>query len=167
MSRTRCSFCGKGQDHVRRLVRGPGVQVCDECIGLIDAILDTERSTQTARREPAASARLANCSFCGKSQNEVWKLVAGPGVYICDECFRLSRGALEEDEESPALGSMADDVDALLGQLRQAKATFDQLSRMLAPSVERLRAKDVSWARIGEALGMSRQSAWERFSGEE
>jgi ATP-dependent Clp protease ATP-binding subunit ClpX len=28
-----------------------------------------------------------NCSFCGKSQREVKKLIAGPGVYICDECI--------------------------------------------------------------------------------
>jgi len=37
------------------------------------------------------------CSFCGKSQSEVGKLIAGPGVYICDECVRLSNDILNEE----------------------------------------------------------------------
>jgi ATP-dependent Clp protease ATP-binding subunit ClpX len=37
------------------------------------------------------------CSFCGKGQDRVRKLVAGPGVYICDECIMLSQDVLDED----------------------------------------------------------------------
>ncbi len=37
------------------------------------------------------------CSFCGKSQDQVRKLVAGPGVYICDECVRLCNEIVEEE----------------------------------------------------------------------
>ncbi|HOF13918.1 MAG TPA: ClpX C4-type zinc finger protein, partial [Spirochaetota bacterium] len=37
------------------------------------------------------------CSFCGKSQDLVRKLVAGPNVYICDECIELCNEILEED----------------------------------------------------------------------
>jgi len=36
---TRCSFCGKGQDQVRKLVAGPGVFICSECISLANEIL--------------------------------------------------------------------------------------------------------------------------------
>ena len=32
------------------------------------------------------SSKLLHCSFCGKNQNEVAKLIAGPSVFICDEC---------------------------------------------------------------------------------
>ncbi len=39
------------------------------------------------------------CSFCGKTQDEVRKLIAGPGVYICDECVALCEEILAEDEE--------------------------------------------------------------------
>jgi len=39
------------------------------------------------------------CSFCGKPQNEVRKLVAGPSAYICDECIELCRCIVEEDSE--------------------------------------------------------------------
>ncbi|RIL08698.1 MAG: ATP-dependent Clp protease ATP-binding subunit ClpX, partial [Proteobacteria bacterium] len=37
------------------------------------------------------------CSFCGKTQDEVRKLVAGPGVYICDECVDLCNDILTEE----------------------------------------------------------------------
>ncbi len=42
---------------------------------------------------------LLRCSFCGKSQNEVKKLIAGPGVYICDECIELCNDIIEEERE--------------------------------------------------------------------
>ena len=37
------------------------------------------------------------CSFCGKSQDQVRKLIAGPGVYICDECIDLCNEILDEE----------------------------------------------------------------------
>ena len=37
------------------------------------------------------------CSFCGKTQNAVEKLIAGPGVYICDECIKACNGILEDE----------------------------------------------------------------------
>ena len=37
------------------------------------------------------------CSFCGKSQEQVRKLIAGPGVYICDECIRLCTDIIDEE----------------------------------------------------------------------
>ena len=46
---------------------------------------------------------LTMCSFCGKSQSEVRKLIAGPGVYICDSCITICKGILEKElkEDSP------------------------------------------------------------------
>ena len=37
------------------------------------------------------------CSFCGKNQSEVKKLIAGPSVYICDECVSLCNDIIKED----------------------------------------------------------------------
>ena len=37
------------------------------------------------------------CSFCGKSQDQVRKLIAGQGVYICDECINLCQEIIEEE----------------------------------------------------------------------
>ena len=48
---------------------------------------------------------LLKCSFCGKSQKQVKKLIAGPGVYICDECIDLCNEIIEEElTEAPDLG---------------------------------------------------------------
>ena len=38
----KCSFCGKTQDQVRRLIAGPNVYICDECVGICSEILDEE-----------------------------------------------------------------------------------------------------------------------------
>src|SRR6202142_2457004 len=48
----------------------------------------------------AARLRHPRCSFCGKGQEQVRKLVAGPGVYICDQCIDLCQEVLEEDNRS-------------------------------------------------------------------
>src|SRR4029078_10459690 len=42
------------------------------------------------------------CSFCGKSQRQVKKLIAGPGVYICDECIDLLTEDIDEELTAPA-----------------------------------------------------------------
>src|SRR5690554_6008837 len=54
-------------------------------------------------REEASMARIGDgadllkCSFCGKTQKQVVKLIAGPGVYICDECIELCNEIIEEE----------------------------------------------------------------------
>jgi len=50
----------------------------------------------------ARATNLTMCSFCGKSHSEVRKLIAGPGVYICDSCVTLCKGILDKElkEES-------------------------------------------------------------------
>ena len=50
---------------------------------------------------------LLKCSFCGKSQKQVKKLIAGPGVYICDECIGLCNDIIAEevDKDEPFASS--------------------------------------------------------------
>lgn len=48
------------------------------------------------------SAEMVKCSFCGKSQKQVKKLIAGPGVYICDECIDLCNVIIDEEFATPA-----------------------------------------------------------------
>ena len=52
------------------------------------------------KREDGANL---SCSFCGKSQKEVKKLIAGPTVYICDECIELCNDIIAEEygQEDP------------------------------------------------------------------
>ena len=51
---------------------------------------------------------LLKCSFCGKSQKQVKKLIAGPGVYICDECIELCNEIIEEEQVETSSTSMAE-----------------------------------------------------------
>ena len=49
--------------------------------------------------------KLLYCSFCGKSQHEVRKLIAGPSVFICDECVELCNDIIREElEDTRAAG---------------------------------------------------------------
>ncbi len=48
------------------------------------------------------------CSFCGKSQNEVRKLIAGPSVYVCNECVNLCTEIIREEERSQISGSQTE-----------------------------------------------------------
>ena len=45
----------------------------------------------------ASPSNITMCSFCGKSHAEVKKLIAGPGVYICDNCITLWKSVLDKE----------------------------------------------------------------------
>jgi ATP-dependent Clp protease ATP-binding subunit ClpX len=62
---------------------------------------------------------LLKCSFCGKSQKQVKKLIAGPGVYICDECIDLCNEIIEEE--------LAETGDFVLDELPKPMEIFDFL----------------------------------------
>ena len=55
----------------------------------------------------AGSEKLLYCSFCGKSQHEVRKLIAGPSVFICDECIELCNDIIREENSSEKGGKAA------------------------------------------------------------
>src|SRR5436190_1951959 len=69
---------------------------------------------------PTDSNEQLLCSFCGKSQRQVKKLIAGPGVYICDECIDLCNEIIDEELTGPA----SFNLENLLLKLIQA-ADFD------------------------------------------
>lgn len=118
-----------------------------------------------------ATTQELRCSFCGKPSTEVHKLVAGPGVYICDGCVDLAKTVIAESEQSaekprlPAWETMTD--DQMLDHIPRVAKVAGQVEGDLRHWVQELRRRAVTWTRIGGALGISRQSAWERFSGEE
>ena len=49
----------------------------------------------------AKSSRMTLCSFCGKSQTEVKKIIAGPGVYICDSCVNVCKTIIDREVKTP------------------------------------------------------------------
>jgi ATP-dependent Clp protease ATP-binding subunit ClpX len=109
------------------------------------------------------------CSFCGKSSEQVTKLIAGPGVYICNECIDLCNDIISDELGGDVASTPDQDlsVDDALARAVALHKSRQQVEREVALAVRALRARGVTWARLGEAFGMTRQSVWERYSGEE
>ena len=66
-----------------------------------------------------------HCSFCGKPQSEVRRLVAGPGVYICDECIQMCSELIDE---MPMEDVFAGDSNISFDELPKPKEIFEYLS---------------------------------------
>ena len=62
------------------------------------------------------------CSFCGKAQEQVKRLVAGPGVYICDECIELCSEIIGEEFEDSSVDIQIDEIPKPV----EIKSTLDQ-----------------------------------------
>jgi ATP-dependent protease Clp ATPase subunit len=99
-------------------------------------------------------------------------VIAGPGAFICNECVGLCNDILGEQKRKPSEPelpvweeTMTD--EQILDLLPRIAAVGAQTEASLQRMVTILRERRVTWARIGAALQITRQSAWERFSGEE
>ena len=105
------------------------------------------------------------CSFCGKDSASVQALIAGPSVFICNECVAICNKCLGGEPVPPQNSNWDQFTDEhLLNMLMQSSAIADAGSEFLQMHVDTLRKRGVQWAAIGKALGVSRQAAWERFS---
>lgn len=103
------------------------------------------------------------CSFCRKSAKEVPSLVGGPGVHICGDCVGTCNAILAGLPADGFAGWEAMAEEPLLANLPRSLAAADGARKVLQEQIDELRKREVSWAKIGEALGVSRQAAWERF----
>jgi hypothetical protein len=107
--RLACSFCGKQQLEVRKLIAGPGVFICDPCVALAENVIssgdpaETELGTMNALAEHATRPK---CSFCGKDRRQAAGLAVMPEVAlertsasaaICSECVVLCIEIIAED----------------------------------------------------------------------
>jgi ATP-dependent protease Clp ATPase subunit len=81
----RCSFCGRAQKKVAKLIAGPGVYICTDCVVL-------------ARSWPAVSAPGQTCSFCGKWDPGKARVVARGAVAICGQCLDLCDQIVAEEQ---------------------------------------------------------------------
>jgi ATP-dependent Clp protease ATP-binding subunit ClpX len=57
-----------------------------------------------ADKKGGSSEKVLYCSFCGKSQHEVKKLIAGPSVFICDECIELCNDIIRDEVVAASAG---------------------------------------------------------------
>jgi hypothetical protein len=117
--------------------------------------------------QEASQSQTVCCSFCHKDKDAVTKLIAGPGVYICNECVNLCDLIIAE-EQVREFGSWNERPDdELLASLARVQAVVSQVDAAVHDRVAILRDRGINWTRIGQALGVSKQAAWERFSGED
>ena len=106
-------------------------------------------------------SKILYCSFCGKGQNEVRKLIAGPSVYICDECVDLCNNIIEEelsgDEENQDLvlykpkeiKSMLDDyvIDQDIAKKVLSVAVYNHYKRLL----DKPKPRDDDYVEVGKS----------------
>jgi hypothetical protein len=87
-----CSFCGKTQKQVKRLVAGPGIFICDGCVEKVGRVIATGEAAATSLSaiEPLGEdATTAKCGFCGKRRHQVPGIATAAGGTICAECVEL------------------------------------------------------------------------------
>ncbi|PXX70986.1 ClpX C4-type zinc finger protein [Nocardia tenerifensis] len=111
---------------------------------------------------------IAHCSFCRRPNTEVSTLVAGPGVFICDDCVTIAAqivaGATPGEGARVAPWSLDMPLASVLAGLGPVAAAGAQADRNLRLWVAKARTLGATWTQIGQALGMTRQSAWERYA---
>jgi len=119
---------------------------------------------------PPSEDVIASCSFCGKPNYQVARIVAGPGVYICNECVELSAtviagaaGTTAEESvrrRSQYLDRPGDEILAMLPALARSA---DRVEADLSRWVGRLREQGIDWPTIANALDMTVEGARQRF----
>eukprot|EP01137_Pigoraptor_chileana_P019125 Opistho-2@79711 len=77
-----------------------------------------------AEKKGNSSEKVLYCSFCGKSQHEVKKLIAGPSVFICDECIELCNDIIRDEVPADTPQARASKSD--LPVPSEIKASLDQ-----------------------------------------
>ena len=93
-----CSFCGKSQHEVHKLITGPSVFICNDCVELCDEIIVEEDQQEGLSKKPEKAPM--RCSFCNKTDREVEHVLTGPSVFICSECVAISNRIISEREKS-------------------------------------------------------------------
>jgi len=103
------------------------------------------------------------CSFCRRNAGDVAKLIGGPGVHICDGCVKECNAILRGRQGAgfPGWPSLSD--EQLLDSLEPAGRCVKALDASVREQVMELRSRGVTWGRIGDALGVTRQAVQQRF----
>jgi hypothetical protein len=107
------------------LMRARAQKTQEELVAVVDRLVTAADSGRTALFESAPTTGVTmRCSFCGKDQTEVRKLIAGPSVFICDECVGLCDKILANEQQSDR-SKLAARVDLLAEQLAQLRNDLD------------------------------------------
>lgn len=155
--------------HLKRRVRWRAAQTGEPYATALRRVRQQENPMSSSAH--MSEDVIASCSFCGKPNTAVQRLVAGPGVYICNECVQLSASIIEDaarttPEESSRRRSQyySRSSEDILAMLRPLVGTADRIEAELAAWIDRLRAGGTDWAAIAGATGMSIDAVRQRFA---
>jgi hypothetical protein len=86
-----CSFCGRTDAEVTKLIAGPGIFICDGCVALVRRAVDESTPQETARTtiNPLPDGSQLKCSFCGKPASRTSAMAEGERLSMCGECIQL------------------------------------------------------------------------------
>ena len=106
-----------------------------------------------------------NCSFCNKNNGEVKKLIAGPGVYICDECIGLCNTILGEEKSGTDTAPSLDEapVDQLVMILAAMARTAHSMEERLGEWARKLAERGVPVSTIASQIGITEVELRARF----
>lgn len=108
------------------------------------------------------------CAFCGLTPSADQRLVAGPGVTICELCVAAAAKILGDTSTGrvpPSLGPVWEQMsdEEVLQHLPEISRVILKVEEQLRVWVGAARERHITWSQIGAALDITRQSAWERF----
>jgi ATP-dependent protease Clp ATPase subunit len=96
-----CSFCGKHQKQVKKLIVGPDARICDRCTDRVHPVLAAAGQTASTPiaviRQVGDEDRGGRCSFCGKGRHQVQAMAAAGDPRICNECLSLCDTIISEE----------------------------------------------------------------------
>jgi hypothetical protein len=129
---------------------------------------ETQQSDSREGRSMDFDSANKSCSFCGMQGTSETRFAGGLGAMMCVDCLnfyhhKFSSPELLETISRPPWDEMSD--TEILAKLPLIADTATQVSSFLGEWVQMARERNLSWAEIGHALGVSRQAAWERFAG--
>jgi ClpX C4-type zinc finger len=96
-----CSFCGKHQKQIQKLIAGPGAYICNECVKRVHGVLAAAGKTATTPiatiGQVSAADRAEQCSFCGKPRSKITAMASAGHATICNECIELCDEIISEE----------------------------------------------------------------------
>ncbi len=154
--------------HLKRLVRSRAARTGEPYATALRKIRHEQENRMSVNLPPTEGVTTC-CSFCGKPSTEVERLVAGPGVFICNECIELAAMVVEDaasatpEEEARRRAAYQDpSTEDLLTMLPALVRSADRVESELATSINRLRARGAAWRTIAGAAGLSVEATRQR-----
>ncbi len=156
--------------HLKRRARARAAQTGQPYASALRVIRREQQESPMSSTATPTQEVIASCSFCGKPDNQVTRIVAGPGVFICNECVDLCATIISDDPGTTPEDSVrrrrnyldrpAAEILTMLPALSDSAARADA---ELARWVRRLRDRGTDWPTIAGALDMSVETARQRF----